>query len=131
MNGRLRILQWDETAVDNRVTVPSGHIWKLAFLAMKYVADSQAATRNWELRFSWALGPNDFGMFASSIIADQTEEYLWSATKEQSPTDLQQTSAQGLWLVSGDSVKFQVANEQSGDLWDIWGPIEDYVVPRA
>lgn len=131
--GRIRIITFDETAVGNTLVVPFGHIWRVWMMFIRYQASSDVATRTVLLDFKMAAGPADLNLTTTSIVADETENYMWGpASASNSPLSAHTDAGLGFYLVGpSDHIKLNVTNEQAADDWDVWGSIEDFVVPRA
>jgi len=127
---RLRELQWDESAGNNSVTVPFGHIWRFRFFHIKYIADANVATRTVSLQFSISGGPQESDIFSTTIDENQTEHYFVGFVPVT--YNLTVIINQPVTLFGPtDTLKLNVVSEQAGDLWDVWGSIEDWVGPRA
>jgi len=127
---RRRALQFDESAGSNQVQCPFGHLWVIRSIYMKYVADSNAATRVVILQANHQIGPQASVLFNTTIIASTSEIWHLGNTDQQANWNAAQ-DLKILSLVALDTLELEVTLEQAGDVWDVWTVIDDYVVPRA
>lgn len=133
MSGFRRTLKIDETAAGNIDTVPFGHSWEIKHLFIHYVADAQSATRTVNLVVDHVGEPNiQQSILQFGISVSETEDYFLGAEAKIAAgiTGMQPINMGPLWLNVGDTIGLVITNEQSGDLWDLYGPIIDHVGPR-
>jgi len=130
MRGRIRSLQWDETAVSNLVTVPIGHLWHVWSFWMRYIADANVASRQIDLTINQDSGPIGGLVMTDTATANQTRALKYGVQDQASIYNGANESGLGEYLEAGDTIELAVTNEQAGDTWDVWGIIEDFVAPR-
>lgn len=124
-------IQWDESAGANRITVPFGHLWSVRWLFIRYVADANVSTRTIVLNIKQSEAAFEMGVLSSDITAGLTRTYLYGNEDAGGAFFLGKQAAQPVLLKQTDTITLTVTNEEAGDTWDVWGPVEDWVIPRA
>ena len=134
----IRILEWDETATNNLVTVPANFLWRVSYGHMTFTASSDVATRTVSLRvrIAWSTA-RDIIVQSQNITASQVFTFAFNLVDDSSSAQHNQFQTLpghregGMWMPAGSVLDVDVVNEQAADDWDIGFIIEEYTVPRA
>jgi len=135
---RRRVLHWDETQSNNEVVVPFLHIWRVHQLFLKLATDATVATRTFSLQFFVAVleaGLQDFSLFSKTQTASLTTKHFLGFIDGQSDNlsgavDIGQPIMLFGSASTPDKIKLAITNEQSGDTYEVYGVIDDWVIPR-
>jgi len=134
----IKLLEWDETAVGNLVAVPLGHLYRVTYGLIKFVASSDVATRTvlLQIRPGWAVN-STITISALSATQSQTKTIVFGLLDDVSAgqhNEYQRLPGQdtgGMWLPEAGEMDVSVTNEQAADDWDAQFVVEDYVVAPA
>jgi len=114
---------WDESASGNKITVPFGHIWKVLYAYIDYVADANVATRVTLLTFNingGAAMPEEPEFLQGFVAASESKIFYFGEKDTINPYDgSQEAPPNGIYLAGNDEAILKVTNEQAGDTWDV------------
>lgn len=104
------------------LTVPTGHIYLLQYVVMRYVADATVATRYCGPAID--IGNAKFTVAVGEIVASETKIVVGGIPLSNQIYDIEGSSAfpfGGLPLYPGYTLEAIASNGQAGDSWTIEG----------